>query len=51
MKYKPVLIIWYPSAMYTFANFLKNSDITNVKPKAIISTGEKSFPFQKQLIG
>lgn len=49
-KFKPSLIRGYPSALFTFADFLKKNGITDIKPRAVISTGEKSYPFQKELI-
>lgn len=48
--FKPKLLRGYPSALFTFANFLKKNNITlNFKLKAVISTGEKMFPFQREL--
>lgn len=49
-KFKPQFIRGYPSALYAFADFLKKNGITDIKSKAVISTGEKSFSFQKELL-
>ncbi len=49
-RFKPKLVRGYPSALFAFAHFLKKNKITDIKPKAVISTGEKSFPFQKDLL-
>ena len=50
IKFKPKLIRGYPSALFNFADFIKKRNITDINPEVIISTGEKSFPFQKALI-
>jgi len=49
-KFRPKLLRGYPSALYIFADYLKKIGINDIRPKAVISTGEKSFPFQKELI-
>jgi len=49
-KFNPKLLRGYPSALYTFANFLTKNRITDIKPDVVISTGEKSFSFQKELM-
>lgn len=49
-RFKPKLVRGYPSALFAFAHFLKKNKITDIKSKAVISTGEKSFPFQKELL-
>lgn len=49
-KFKPHLIRGYPSALFIFADFLKKKGITDIKPRAVISTGEKSYSFQKELM-
>jgi len=49
-KFNPRLILGYPSALFAFAFFLKKNGITDIKPGAVISTGEKSFSFQKELM-
>jgi phenylacetate-CoA ligase len=49
-KFKPSLLRGYPSALFTFTNFLKKNNIIDIKPKAVISTGEKTFPFQRELM-
>ncbi len=48
--FKPKILRGYPSALFAFAYFLKKNYITDIKPEIIISTGEKSFPFQKELM-
>lgn len=49
-RFKPRIIRGYPSALYTFANFLKKNNISDIRPSAVISTGEKSFSFQKEMM-
>ncbi len=49
-KTKPCFLSGYPSALFTFANFLKKNNISDIRPKAVISTGEKTFPFQRELM-
>lgn len=49
-RFRPCLIRGYPSALYTFANYLKRNGIHDIRPRAVMSTGEKSFEFQKELM-
>jgi L-aspartate-alpha-decarboxylase len=49
-KCKPKLLRGYPSALFSFANYLKKNNISGVKPAAVVSTGEKSFDYQKEVM-
>lgn len=49
-RFGPRLIRGYPSALFTFADFLKKSNIVDIKPHAVVSTGERSFPYQKEMM-
>lgn len=49
-RFSPRLIRGYPSALYTFAKYLQKNGINDIRPKSVLSTGEKSFEFQKELM-
>jgi phenylacetate-CoA ligase len=49
-RFKPDLILGYPSAVAQFAEFCKERRITNIKPRAAMSSGEKMFPHQAEII-
>ncbi|MCK4538584.1 MAG: aspartate 1-decarboxylase [Candidatus Krumholzibacteria bacterium] len=49
-RYKPALVIGYPSAVTFFAEFLRMRNITGIRPKAVISSGEKMFPQQRETL-
>ncbi len=49
-RYKPSLVIGYPSALTFFAEFLKSKNITGIRPKAVISSGEKMYPQQRDVL-
>ncbi|HSG27260.1 MAG TPA: hypothetical protein VLA34_02180, partial [Candidatus Krumholzibacterium sp.] len=48
-RYKPDLLLGYPSAVMLFAEFLKARNITGISPKAVMSSGEKMYPQQREL--
>jgi phenylacetate-CoA ligase len=50
VRFKPDLLIGYPSALSQFAEFCKNRRITRIKPRATISSGERIFPHQADII-
>jgi phenylacetate-CoA ligase len=49
-KWKPPLITGYASALEVFARYIIDNNITDIKPKAVISSAEMLFPHQRQLI-
>jgi phenylacetate-CoA ligase len=50
LRYKPALILGYPSALAQFAEFCRSRRIANIKPRAAMSSGEKMFPYQAEMI-
>ena len=48
--YKPDLVIGYTSALYEFATFLLRENKYNIIPKAVWSTSEPLFDFQKNVL-
>jgi len=50
-RFKPDLILGYPSAVSQFAEFCKAHRFTSIRPRAAMSSGEKLFPHQAELIG
>jgi phenylacetate-CoA ligase len=49
-SFKPRLIVAYPSALALFAEFCLKESIKLYSPKAIISSGEKLYPHQRDVI-
>ncbi len=49
-RYKPDLVIGYPSAVTFFAEFLRENKISDIRPKAVISSGEKIYPQQRETL-
>ena len=50
LKFKPKFIRGYPSSLYFFANFLEEEGIGNICPKAVFTTAEMLFPYQRRLL-
>ena len=50
MRYKPKFIRGYPSSIYIFADFLKENSIDGIRPKAVLTTAEMLFPYQRKLM-
>jgi phenylacetate-CoA ligase len=48
--YRPHLFTAYPSALALFADFCRSKGITDIRPRAIISSGEQLFDSQRELI-
>lgn len=48
--YKPDYIIGYPSALAIFAEYCKRNSIRISYPKAVITSGERVFPSQREII-
>ncbi len=49
-RYKPALILGYPSAVSLFAKFCKERRLRTIRPRAVMSSGEKLFPHQAEII-
>jgi phenylacetate-CoA ligase len=49
-RFKPKTIIGYTSSIYELARFIKSSGIQCHAPKSIITTAEKLFPSQREVI-
>jgi phenylacetate-CoA ligase len=50
LRYKPKVIVGYPSPLYHFARFLEENEIRDINPKSIISSAEVLYDYQKELI-
>jgi phenylacetate-CoA ligase len=49
-KYRPELIRGYASQVFLLAKYLKDNNISDIKPVLIITTGDMLFPHYRQLI-
>lgn len=49
-KYKPSIIVSYPTPLFRFAQFIEQYNINIWKPKGIITSAETLFPFQREKI-
>lgn len=49
-KHQPKFLRGYPSALYVFANYLKENRLTPLKPKAVFTTAEVLYPNYRELI-
>jgi phenylacetate-CoA ligase len=49
-KYRPELIRGYASQVFLLAKYLKDNNISDIKPVSIITTGDMLFPHYRQLI-
>jgi phenylacetate-CoA ligase len=49
-RFKPHLLIGFPSAITLFAEFCKSHRITGIVPRSILASGEKIYPHQKDLL-
>lgn len=50
VKYKPDLVIGYPSAVTLFAEFIRDQKIGGIRPRSVISSGEKMYPQQRAIL-
>jgi phenylacetate-CoA ligase len=50
MKFKPKFIRGYPASIYFFADFLKENGIDGIRLKAVLTTAEMLFPYQRKLM-
>lgn len=48
-RYKPHLLAGYPSALELFANYCRTHGVTGIRPRAVVSSGEKMYPYQRGL--
>ena len=44
------LVRGYPSVLYVLADYIKENNITDIRPKAVTTTGEILFPYMRALI-
>lgn len=49
-RFKPRIIIAYASAIYILAQYMEKKGIKDLRPKAIITSCEMLFPFQREVI-
>jgi phenylacetate-CoA ligase len=50
IKFKPDLIVAYPSGLNHFAEYLLNKGETRIRPRAAVVSGETMFDWQRQTI-
>jgi phenylacetate-CoA ligase len=50
IRFKPDLIVAYPSGLNHFADYLLNQGETRIRPKAVVVSGEAMFQWQKDSI-
>jgi phenylacetate-CoA ligase len=49
-RYKPKIINAYASAIYVLAQYMEKKGIKDIEPKAILTSCEMLFPFQREII-
>jgi phenylacetate-CoA ligase len=49
-SFRPQLIVAYPSALMFFSEFCRKESIGLHSPKALVSSGEKLYPHQREMI-
>ena len=49
-RFKPSLILAYPTAAHILADYIKSNNIEGLMPKAVITIGEMLFDYQRQAI-
>jgi len=49
-SYKPKFLRGYPSAIYTFANYLKETGKNTIRTRAVFTTAEMLLPQQREVI-
>lgn len=50
IKFRPDYLIGYASSLYFFAKYFEKNNITNIRPKSIISAAETLYDYQKKQI-
>lgn len=48
--FNPDYLLGYTSSLYFFAKFFEKNNITNIRPKSIISSAETLYDYQRRLI-
>jgi len=49
-KFRPKALIAYPSAAYVLAEYIKQTNVSNLKFEVVVTTGEKLYDHHKQTI-
>ncbi len=49
-RFRPSILIGYPSALATFSEFCRDTGVWLPSPKAVVTGGERLFPHQRDLI-
>jgi phenylacetate-CoA ligase len=49
-RFQPALIVGYTSSMYLFAKYLENTNRTSIRPRAVETSAEKLYRFQRDTI-
>jgi phenylacetate-CoA ligase len=49
-RFQPELIVGYTSSLYLFATFLQKRNITSIRPRAVETSAEKLYDFQRRAI-
>jgi phenylacetate-CoA ligase len=49
-KWKPALVTGYSAALEVFGRYMIENGISDIRPKAVISSAEMLFPYQREII-
>lgn len=49
--YRPNLVVGYPSALALFAEYCRRTRTVVPRPTAVITSGERAYPHQREIIG
>ncbi len=49
-RFRPKVLTGYPSALETFARFVKDRGLSGVNLRAVVASGEELFPHQRELV-
>jgi len=49
-RFRPSILIGYPSALATFSEFCRDTGVRLPSPRAVVTGGERLFPHQRDLI-
>lgn len=49
-RFKPDIVVGYPSAMAHFAESILEADLNEIKPKAVVLSGETLYEWQREVI-
>lgn len=50
IKIRPKFIEAYPSAIYVLAKYMENNGITGINPRAVLTSGETLFDYQRKIV-